>query len=88
MAERVLKPEWSDAVDRSVEETELLQRALEIAKENPAVLQQNGKIDIPGDLAVQALQRALDANAVRLAGLTIATLIEPESATDETDNGQ
>ena len=88
MAEQALKPEWSDAVDRLAEETELLQRALEIAKENPAILEQNRKIDIPGDLAVQALQRALDANAVRLAGLTIATLIEPESASDETNNGQ
>ena len=86
MAEQTLKPEWSDAVGRLAEETELLQRALEIAKENPAVLQQNEKIDIPSDLAVQALQRALDANAIRLAGLTIATLIEPESATDETNN--
>ena len=88
MAERNLKPEWSAIVGRLVQETELLQRALEIAKENPAILEQNPKVDIPGDLAVQALQRALDANATRLAGLTIATLIQPESANDEMNNGQ
>lgn len=87
MVEQNLKPEWSAIVGRLAQETELLQRALEIAKENPAILEQNQKVDIPGDLAVKALQRALDANATRLAGLTIATLIQSESTTDEMNDG-
>jgi len=87
MVEQNLKPEWSAIVGRLAQETELLQRALEIAKENPTILEQNQKVDIPGDLAVKALQRALDANATRLAGLTIATLIQSESTTDEMNDG-
>ena len=73
-----LKEPLSTSLERMAEEMSLLRQALEIAQEDPAAFERAVGPDVPRDVAVRQIERALDATATRVAGLGIASLLLPD----------
>ena len=69
-----------------LEEMRVLQRALAMAREDPDVFDKMDNIDIPYDIAVQQIERALELAVSRVAGVGIASLLV--SATDDNEPKQ
>ena len=81
-----LKEPLSTSLERMAEEMSLLRQALEIAQEDPAAFERAVGPDVPRDVAMRQIERALDATATRVAGLGIASLLVPEKCLVAVDN--
>ena len=83
MTTRQLTDPVSGSFSTLVEDAQLLQQALEIARTDPEAFERTTGLDVPYDVAVRQMERALEGILTRLAGLGIASrlvLREADSA--------
>ena len=77
MATPQLKEPVSGSFSALVEDARLLQQALEIAREDPEAFERTTGLDVPYDVAVRQMERALEGILTRLAGLGITSRLVP-----------